>query len=112
MNESERLGAITSILNEICVLFLRKNAEYCTDANQFANFFESAPVANHMMSPVLYCMTLCAKQDDAFWKAVNRRSEGELANIRHRLMDGAVYRIIALALLDACEKDKNDETTV
>jgi hypothetical protein len=90
---------IEKVIFELTCLFVKKNAQYATDANIFANFDESAPVSQHLMSPLLYCMTLAAKQDDAFWKALNR-SEGEKSNIRERLMDGAVYRIIALALMD------------
>lgn len=89
---------VNQIILEIQQLFHKKNAEYRTAAKWNANFLESAPVANHLMSPMLYCMTLCSKQDDAFWKAVNR-SEGEVYNIIERLKDGVVYRLIALTLL-------------
>lgn len=89
---------IAQVIDSLTNLFSHKNAQYQSDQRWDANFHDSAPVAQGLMSPLLYCMTLAAKQDDAFWKAINR-SEGELNNIQERLMDGAVYRIIALAIL-------------
>lgn len=95
---AELPASINNVLLELTRLFVKKNAEYSDGARWNANFLDAAPVANGLMSPLMYCMTQAAKQDDAFWKAVNR-SEGEIANITERLSDGTEYRIIALALL-------------
>lgn len=100
---------IAAVFHELAILFESKNAQYSRPGNVFANFDESAPVQQFLTNPLTYCMMLCAKQDDAFWKALVRATEkvplapdqsNERPNLRERLLDGAVYRIIALALLD------------
>lgn len=90
---------IETVLNSLRRLFSIKNTEYRSESNPFANFYDAAPVAQGKLSPVEYCLTLCSKQDDALWKAIIR-GEVNTTNLRERILDGAVYRIIALALLE------------
>lgn len=100
---------IRQVLDKVERLFIRKNAEYQSSRRWDANFHDSAPVSQGLLSPIIYCMTLCAKQDDAFWKAVMRGAEAnerEQVNMHERLIDGVVYRIIALALLNQWQKEQ------
>lgn len=95
---------IRQVLDYIERLFLRKNKEYRSEIKWDANFQDAAPVQQEIMTPLFYCMTLCSKQDDAFWKAIKNASDGpirrqEYNNIHERISDAAVFRIIALALL-------------
>lgn len=95
---------IEQVLNNIVNLFRTKNNGYAKFTREwYDNFTTNLPVNSGAMTPIVYAMTLAAKQDAAAWVHIDQIREpltdAKKADLAERLMDGAVYRIIILALL-------------
>lgn len=94
------LEAIRGDVAEVLRLFASKNANYAAEEDPWMNFRCAQPVKLGFLTPLQYCMTLVSKQDAAavltsFAPTTERRAE-----LRERLLDGIVYRLIALRLME------------
>ena len=87
------------VLEEVRQLFSSKNEEY-TSVEWYANFTaeQSRPVKINKLTPIEDCMVLCDKQDAAVWEHIFR-GDTTTDLFRERLMDGLVYRLIALGMI-------------
>jgi len=95
--------SIEDVITLLVAKFAERNAGYRGEARDWAaNFKIAQPVVRGLMSPCTYAATLAAKQDDAVFAALQRLKAGKpnaLEDLQERLTDGAVYRVILLAML-------------
>lgn len=109
------------VLEMINKLHTDKTTHYGAQTDEFYNFHTAEPVNIGLLTPLEYCLTLPAKHDTAMWlllkdRIINRLSgyfespeevvsspyfrRGGDAKLKECLMDGIVYRIIAICLLE------------
>lgn len=88
---------IEEVLAQVRTMFAKKNGEYRNNEYWYNNFITSGPVLSKVSTPITYCMALAAKQDAAVWEHISR-GDTSSALFEERILDGLVYRVIALAL--------------
>jgi len=99
--------SISQVLDSVEKLFSHKNGQYQSDSHWASAILEADVVSDGEESPLIYALNLMSKQDKAgrqlifaaFKNAISFNKKGGIPMLKERLMDGVVYRVIMLALL-------------
>lgn len=99
------------LLEEIADLHSRKNYQYATMADPLHNFTRTGEIIRKFLKPgikpaLASCLSLMSKQVDGVYEIVGENKEGTVDSLRDKLMDVAVYSLIAIIIAE--EKSRRE----